>query len=280
MSKPDGLDYSYGRPSPATLKAAGIKLVGRYLSHDSTKNLTGPEASALHAAGIGILLNWESVQGRPLGGAATGQPDGHDAAELAESIGAPHGLTIYYSCDTDTTPGQWPMIADYYAAAGKATAGRYAVGVYGEADLIDYLHRHGVVTSEWQTYAWSNGRLSANADLFQYLNNQTVDGAAVDFDRIIHPDQLGAWWPSGSEFDMPTADEIAAAVWNRKLSDGDREQPAAAWLKQSRNLSDPKVVLDHLDKELAKLNLDPPTLAAVKLAAQQGVQAAFAKAAS
>jgi hypothetical protein len=59
------------------------------------------------------------------------------------------------------------------------------------------LHGVGVVTSEWQTYAWSNGRLSAQADLYQYLNGQQMAGAQVDFDRIIHPDQLGAWWPNG-----------------------------------------------------------------------------------
>lgn len=257
MSKPDALDYSYGRPDPAQLAAAGIRLVSRYLSHDTGKNLTAAEARALHAAGIGILLNWESVEGRPLGGAATGGMDGRDAAALCEQIGAPHGLTIYYSCDTDTTPGQWPIIADYYAAAGKATAGRYQVGVYGEADLIDYLHRQGVVTSEWQTVAWSNGRLSANADLFQYLINQTMAGAAVDFDRIINPDQLGAWWPEGSEFNMPTAQEIAAAVWREPLTDSDgKKQPASAWLKQSRNLSDPDVLAQKLAGKLQGVTAD------------------------
>ena len=253
MSRPDAADYSFSRPNIAELAQAGIKLVARYLSHTDAKNLTASEAQALHAAGIGILLNWESVEGRPLGGAATGTADGRDAATLAEQIGAPHGLTIYYSCDTDTSASQWPIIADYYDAARKATEGRYAVGVYGEADLIDYLHKRGVVTGEWQTYAWSNGRVSANADLFQYLNNQSIGGGAVDFDRIIHPDLLGAWWPEGSEFDMPSAEDIAKAVWAQQLTDGDgNTKPASAWLKQSRNLSDPAKVAAAVVAKLPK----------------------------
>lgn len=273
MTKPDALDYSFGRPNIDALVKAGIKLVSRYLSHTPDKNLSAAEAAALHEAGIGILLNWESEAGRPLGGAANGQPDARDAAALAESIGAPHGLCIYYSCDTDTSPAQWPEIAAYYGAAQKATEGRYTVGVYGEADLIDHLHKQGVVTSEWQTYAWSNGRLSDNADLFQYLNSQTVGGAAVDFDRIINPEQLGAWWPEGSDFDMPSAAAIADAVWAMALSDGHREQPASSWLKQARNLGTRQKIVDAILRELPD-DGSPLTKEQVRAAAENGARKA------
>lgn len=202
MTKPDSVDYSFSRPtSPAALYTLGIRLVARYLSNPpNTKNLSALEAQGLLAAGIGILLNWESEAGRPLLGGEAGSADGLVAAAVAESCGAPHGLTIYYSCDRDvdvTNASQMVTVTAYYLAAKVATAGRYRVGVYGEADLIDYLVNAGAVDGEWQTYAWSNGRLSANADLYQYLNTQTLAGAAVDFDRIIHPELLGAWWPDG-----------------------------------------------------------------------------------
>jgi hypothetical protein len=43
--------------------------------------------------------------------------------------------------------------------------------------------------------------------------------------------------------DMPTAKEIAEAVWDLPLTDSDgKRQPASAWVKQARNLSDPKAV--------------------------------------
>lgn len=195
--KPDAVDYSFSRANIQQLEAAGIKLVSRYLSHTDAKNLSATEAGALLAAGIGILLNWESANGRPLLGGAAGAADGRDAAAMAESLGAPHGLTIYYSCDRDVTSSQFDAIAAYYQQAGNSTAGRYRVGIYGELSVIDEMHRRGVVTSEWQTYAWSNGKLSANTDLYQYLNSQTLAGAGVDFDKIMHPAELGAWWPAG-----------------------------------------------------------------------------------
>lgn len=200
MTRPDAVDYSFGRPtSPAALKAQGIKLVMRYLSPPpNAKNLTKAEAQGLLGAGLGILLGWETNANRALTGRAGGRADGHAAANLAESLGAPRGLTIYYAVDFDTDrnqPNQWAVIAEYFRGVDEET--RYKVGVYGEADILEYLHGLGVVTSEWQTYAWSGGRLSSEADLYQYLNGQHMAGATVDLDRIIHADKLGAWWPGG-----------------------------------------------------------------------------------
>lgn len=198
MNTLNAVDYSWSRPDPHQLAAAGIKLACRYLSHDSGKNVTTAEVAALHAAGIGVLANWESQPGRPLLGAPAGAQDGADAAELAEAVGFPHGSVIYPSCDTDTTAAQWPTIAAYYRAFRAALAGRYRCGVYSEADLIDYLHRQGIIDAAWQTVAWSNGRISVNADLYQYQINQTLAGGSVDFNTIIRADALGAWWPVGS----------------------------------------------------------------------------------
>lgn len=200
MTRPDAVDYSFGRPtSPAALKAQGVKLVMRYLSPPpNAKNLSAAEAKGLLAAGLGILLGWETNADRALTGRNGGRTDGKAAANLAQSLGAPLGLTIYYAVDFDTnrnSPNQWAVIAEYFRGCGEDK--RYKVGVYGEADILEYLHGLGVVTSEWQTYAWSGGRLSSEADLYQYLNGQHMAGATVDYDRIIHADKLGAWWPGG-----------------------------------------------------------------------------------
>lgn len=197
MTRPDAVDYSFGRPtSPQALRAQGINLVMRYLSPPPNgKNLSRTEAQGLLSAGLGILLGWETTANRALSSRPAGLWDGKDAADLAESLGAPHGLTIYYAVDFDTNPSQYPTIAEYFRGVG--TDKRYRVGIYGEADVIEAMHKLGVVTSEWQTYAWSRGRLSPEADFYQYLNGQTVAGVTVDFDRIIHPEALGAWWPGG-----------------------------------------------------------------------------------
>jgi hypothetical protein len=67
-------------------------------------------------------------------------------------------------------------------------------------------------------------------------------------------DDADALLPIASVFtgedDMPTADEIADAVWSKVLSDGDREQPASSWLKQSRNLSEPQRIAEKVMDEL------------------------------
>lgn len=213
---PDAVDFSFDRVSGANLASHGIKLAARYLSHTSGKNLTAAEAQDLRAHGVAILLNWESSSGRAVGGAANGTADGRDAAALAESIGAPHGCVIYYSVDQDVTSGQFPAVLAYLQAAQAATAGRYGVGFYGEYSLVEYLDSKGF-THEWQTYAWSGGQLSLHTDLYQYLNAQTMNGAAVDYDHIIHASELGAWGLDSTPvtqdwFDMATLDDLKNAV--------------------------------------------------------------------
>jgi hypothetical protein len=213
---PDGLDQSWGYADPKQAAAAGIKVVSMYLSHDPSKNVTAAKVKAYHAAGIGVLLNWESEPGRPLLGKAAGKPDATAAvalvAALIKAVGyAPRSkLAIPFSCDRDVTRSQMPNVRDYYGATKKV-------------DVIEDLHRQGLTVMEWQTYAWSGGRLSPEADFYQYLNGQHLAGASVDFNRIVHAEQLGAWWPPGHRLDSssehPLEDE-AMTPDDRKYIDG------------------------------------------------------------
>src|SRR4051812_28056313 len=58
-----GVDYSWARPSPSGLRAAGYTFAARYLADDTDashgKILFRPEANALRAAGVDIVSNWE-----------------------------------------------------------------------------------------------------------------------------------------------------------------------------------------------------------------------------
>src|SRR3954469_24532642 len=68
-----GIDYSYGRPSTAAIKAAGYSFVCRYVSYNTTgKNINKSEANSLRAAGISIVINWENVATDALKGYDTG----------------------------------------------------------------------------------------------------------------------------------------------------------------------------------------------------------------
>ena len=65
------VDYSFSRPSAASIAAAGFIGVVRYLSGNAGKDLSAGERDALHAAGLAIALVWET-DGVTTGGAGVG----------------------------------------------------------------------------------------------------------------------------------------------------------------------------------------------------------------
>lgn len=239
---PDGIDQSWGYADPKQTAAAGIKVVSMYLSHDPSKNVTAAKVKAYHRAGIAVLLNWESDAGRPLLGGSAGRADATEAVRQAKQLIADVGyapgktLCIYFSCDRDVTAAQIAgPVADYFKAAGpivRKVGGwtfkwgvfprrRFRIGVYGEADVVRYLAAHKITDAEWQTYAWSGGRLDPAADFYQYLNGQRLAGASVDFNHIVHADQLGAWWPPGHEPDTakPNPEEFTVGQYEDLKAD-------------------------------------------------------------
>lgn len=223
----DGIDQAWGMADPKAAKAAGIKVVSMYLSNDTSKNVTAAKVKAYHAQGIGVLLNWESDPGRPLLGAQAGKVDASTAVAQAQALIRAVGyapknkLSIVFSCDRDITSANYADIDAYYAQT-KAIVGKagFVNGCYGEADLVEHLHAKGLTAMEWQTLAWSGGRISAEADFYQSSINNTLGGASVDDDEIKHINQLGAWWPSASALnnaglewsDLATKDEMLDAM--------------------------------------------------------------------
>lgn len=186
-ARPTALDYSWGRPSPSAMAAYGIKAVCRYLT-GAGKAVSKAEIQALHAAGIGVVLNFEQAAGDAKGGASRGKAAGAIARATAKALGAPKGTPIYYSVDFDVTTEMSAVLA-YLRAADSAD---YPARAYGEASVLDAFGRPG-----WQSAAWSYGKLSKHAVLYQYQNDQWFDGSQVDYNQIINTAQLGAWWPSG-----------------------------------------------------------------------------------
>jgi len=216
---PSGADQSWGFADPKAAAAAGVKVISEYHSWDQSKNMTAADVVAYHAVGIGMLHNWESQPGAPLKGAQQGHADAVEACRQVKAIHAAlpqhparNRVVIYFSCDADVTEAQWPTIDDYYRAAKRVCAANgYGLGAYGEAALVTHLHKVGITDSEWQTYAWSGGVLSPDADFYQFRNGQKLGGADVDFDRVIHPRQLGAWWPPRSPYNIGKAPAPAPA---------------------------------------------------------------------
>jgi hypothetical protein len=191
----EGCDYSYQPPTVAELRAAGMRFVCRYLSHTPAKNLTRPEADRLTAAGLGIVVVWQQGATQALAGAAGGRADAAAAQTQLLAVGGPADAVIYFAVDFDTTTTSQRALADSYLDAAAVTlGGGHRVGVYGEADVLDYCwaHPNPRPAYGWQTRSWSAGRWSAHAVLQQYAHNLPLGSGWIDRNRALAAD-YGQW---------------------------------------------------------------------------------------
>lgn len=195
-----GVDYAYGRPSPAALRAAGYRFACRYVSYDGNpKNLTVAEARALRQAGLDVVVVFERDADRPIEGAAAGAEDGASAKRQADALGAPPGSAIYAAVDFDPTSAQMPVVLAYLKAFARA-CDPHPCGAYGGYRVIDAAK--GIVRYLWQAGAWSTWlnpatgrreyRLHPAAHLRQYAGTVQVDGVSCDVNDALQPD-YGGW---------------------------------------------------------------------------------------
>lgn len=166
------------------LAAEGVKFACRYLVPQrlAWKRLTRAEAEAITEAGLQIISVYETSANRPAGGAAAGEADGREAMAEAKLIGQPLGSAIYFAVDYDAQPKDYNAIEAYLRAAAKQIDG-YKVGVYGSFAVIEEMARRGAAECFWQTYAWSKGKKSSRANLYQYQNGVALAGITVDLNE-------------------------------------------------------------------------------------------------
>lgn len=172
-------DYSWARPHPKVLAAAGCIGVVRYVGPGNRgRDVTAGEVSALHAAGLGIGLVWETTTTAALAGWQAGYADVAAANRHADTLGYPAHLPIFYAVDTDVTPAQvrGPVADTFRGAIAQSPR---PVRPYGEADVLDILCGElGLMDCGWQCAAWSRGLRSTFRCMFQQwppIMNDTVD---------------------------------------------------------------------------------------------------------
>jgi hypothetical protein len=197
----NGVDYSWDRPSPAALWAAGYRFVVRYLSNNTTgKNLTLAEAEQLHAAGLATVSNWEDGAEAARNGFGQGASDARTAAAQHVACGGPPNRPIYFSVDydvPDAAPGsndpaaKLGAVAAYYRGVASVI-GLARTGAYGGYWTISRLFDAGLIRWGWQTFAWSGGRWDGRAHLRQTAIDVVVAGAACDIDESGVAD-FGQW---------------------------------------------------------------------------------------
>lgn len=186
-----GFDYTE-RIAPAALKAAGCSVVSRYVTRlDWPKSLQRAEAEELRAAGMPILCNFESTADRMKGGAAAGQADAGEALQHLAALGAPAGVTVWFSADWDVQPGEVPAVLAYLQAAAGVLGSKSRTGLYGGLRVVSAAADAGY--GIWQTIAWSGGKWNLRAAMRQTGAEQTVGGVQVDVNEVINLAALGAW---------------------------------------------------------------------------------------
>lgn len=198
----EGVDYSFARPNPADLAAAGKRFAVRYGGMGSqSKFLTAAELAKLRDAGLDVVANVEGAAGGYRWSGA-----GRDWAESGEAwfrgLGMPSGRPIYFSVDWDASAADFPAI-DAALKASADVIGAARVGVYGSYDVIQHCRAAGTARWLWQTYAWSSGKVAPGIHLYQYRNGVALGGGDVDLTRAL-TDDYGQW-----EYDMTfNADDL------------------------------------------------------------------------
>lgn len=180
-----GVDYSGARPAISTLKSNHIKFVCRYIgSHDYTRSrsakwLSPSEYKSLKAAGLDVVVVFETTAHRADSGREAGVADAKTAVKELAYCALPSNTVVYFAVDFDATVG--PKIAGYFQGAASVL-GIHRVGVYGGYDVVKSCFDKGLVSWGWQTYAWSNGKWDPRAQIQQYKN-----GRQLDYDRAMKP---------------------------------------------------------------------------------------------
>jgi len=190
-----GVDYSWARPSPASLASEGYGFAARYLSYVTTgKNLSLSEAESLAAAGLSVVVCWEQNADDALSGFDLGVSDAKAAQSQAEADGQPSGRPIYFALDFDAQPSQQAEIEAYFEGVASVL-GLERTGAYGGYGPISRLFDDGKITWGWQTLAWSAGQWDSRAQLRQTADG--IAGGSLDLDQAIAAD-FGQWTPGGS----------------------------------------------------------------------------------
>lgn len=181
---------SYGTPNYPALRAAGVRLAGRYLAGGNP--LTAGEAARAHAADVGLLLICERGATAALGGPGAGAVSGALYARLAAELGAAAGVCLWRTVDFDPTAVELARVAGYVASfSTMVRQRRYLAGAYGGTATVEAVRAD--VDLVWQAAGWSNG-VNVAAEIHQLIAQETIAGVVLDED-LVGAGDVGAWMP-------------------------------------------------------------------------------------
>ena len=143
------VDYSFARPSIASLKAAGVKAVGRYVGPASWgKTITQGEFDSLTAAGIEVWLVFEESPHDAEGGYAAGV---NNARLAKEWIPKGYSGPIFFAVDESVSGPAFESAVAYIHGASVGMGSPALTGDYGEGDLLEATNSLGYAINHWQS---------------------------------------------------------------------------------------------------------------------------------
>jgi hypothetical protein len=219
-----GVDYAWTHPGGAALKGAGYQFACRYLSADTSKNISASEANDLRNSGLEIVVVWETTANRALAGSGAGADDARSALAQANAAGL-SGVPIYFAVDFDAAESQQGAINQYMQGAASVL-GKQRTGVYGGFYVVKRCLDAGVVTWAWQTQAWSGGQVDPRAHILQYAKTVTINGVQCDVNESLKSN-FGQYGQNGEE-DMAEKISLEAGriLYATELGyDGIRQNP-------------------------------------------------------
>jgi hypothetical protein len=210
------VDFSGSPPSVASLKAANVSAVLRYVGGDGGKHLSAAEAQRYLAAGIDVGGVNETTAQRALNGYSAGMIDARDGlADLSAKCGRPArciGLAVDFDANASQLAGP---IHEYFRGA-CAAVGVGRVLVYGGYYSVKAILDAKLATYAWQAAAWSGQHVDPRAGLYQTIGGHNIGGTDCDVNNILKPDFGQVYAKPPEEFTVSEAAAILAAVASLK----------------------------------------------------------------
>lgn len=223
MTTIPGLDIAYPpRDWAPQLAALGYRFIGRYCPYfgDQGKSLTREEADIIHAAGMDILMFFQTGAESHRGGRERGIAEAQWWLAGKAHLGIPDDVVPVFCVDFDAQPVDYPLIADFQRGA-ISVLGLEHVGIYGHDRVIDFAAGSGLASTFVQCVAYSRGRISPHAMVFQDVGPDVL-GNHIDHDTAFVED-FGQWKAKGEDM-AELEDLILACFSGQEEGDLSREE--------------------------------------------------------
>ncbi len=159
----------------------------RYLSSFPAKNLTQQEFSEARTAGKSLALVFEDQAQDALGGAVMGRLKAAKAASQTRWLLWPVDRPVYFSCDFEATPDQYPIM--WACVSAFAGALKRPTAVYAQRGFLRYAENRGC------RFLWELGSESFNEgaepkykSLQQHPDQVYIAGVECDYNDVLVED--------------------------------------------------------------------------------------------